>query len=89
MIGDVKHKKGAKAVAYSGKNSKGRSFKINLPAVGDGGGDTEQVPKAKRLDKHTARPGVGSRDKQSPGKQQSRQLSTLDAWCCGKRGSYK
>ena len=89
MIGDVKQKKGSKAVAYKGKNSEGRSHKINLPAASDGGGDVEQKPKAKRLDKHSARPGVGGRDKQNPGKQESRQLSTLDAWCQGKRSCYK
>jgi hypothetical protein len=85
MIGDVKHKKGSKAVAYEGKNSKGRSHKVNLPAAGDGGGDNEQVPKAKRLDKHTARPGTGTHDKQNPKAQRSRKI---EEWCHGK-GHYK
>lgn len=85
MIGDVKHKKGSKAVAFKGKNSEGRSFKIALPAASDGGGDTEQKPKAKRLDKHSARPGTGARDKQNPAAQRNH----VTLWCEGKRSSYK
>lgn len=67
MIGDAKAKgKSRGAKAYMGKNSEGRSHKINLPSASDGGGDSEQKPTAKRMDKHNARPGTGTRDKQNP-----------------------
>jgi hypothetical protein len=94
MIGDAKAKgKSHGAKAFTGKNSKGQSFKINLPSVSDGGGDFEQKPTAKRMDKHTARPGVGSRDKQSAAKQVTRKInpqgSAVDSWCRGERSSYK
>jgi hypothetical protein len=85
MIGDVKHKKGTKAVAFSQKNSKGRSYKINIPSVSDGGGDFQQKPGAKRLDKHNARPGTGARDKQNPKAQRNHKI---EAWCQGSK-DYK
>lgn len=87
MIGDAKAKgKSRGAKAYMGKNSEGRSHKINLPSASDGGGDSEQKPTAKRMDKHNARPGTGTRDKQNPSKQRSRRI---EAWCEGKSEHYK
>jgi hypothetical protein len=90
MIGDVKQKTGSKAAAFKAKNSKGRSYKTIAPGKDmlDDGGDSLTHAPAQRATKGQ-KPGVGSKDKQSPGKQQSRQLATLDAWCQGKRSSYK
>jgi hypothetical protein len=89
MIGDVQHKRGAKAEAYKVKNSKGRSHKTIAPGkeAKDDDGDAGTSSVARRMTKGM-KPGPG-RDKQDPGKQQSRQLSTLDLWCQGKKDCYK
>jgi hypothetical protein len=91
MIGDIKQKTGAKAKSFKDKNSEGRSFKtLDGPRKGDGGGGKELKKTAKRATKNGVHPpGPGTKDKQSPGKQQSRQLSTLDLWCQGKKACYK
>ena len=90
MIGDVKQKHGAKAAVYKAKNAKGRSYKTVAPGkeMPDDDGDAGTHSAAKRMNKGRANVGPG-RDKQAPGKQQSRQLATLDAWCQGKKGNYK
>lgn len=87
MIGDVKHKRGAKATAYSAKNSKGRSHKTVAPHkdMSDDDGDAGTHPVARRMTKGM-KPGVGSHDKQSARKQVSHKI---EAWCEGKADCYK
>ena len=80
MAGEVKHKKGTKAVAFSEKNSKGRSYKINVPSVSDSGGDPGQRKTGKAMTRHGLGIGTNSTDKQNPRKQRNRKI---EAWCEG------
>jgi hypothetical protein len=85
MIGDAaaRGKRKSTTKEDSSQIKRGKRYITNTPSASDGGGDTATKSTACKAAKGM-KSGTGTKDKQNPGHQRSRQLSTLDLWCLGK-----